>query len=526
MNGKRFALFCSLALIGLLPLLPVQAENAESGKPENHPPAPSKAETPAKPKDEPKEPKDNLSKTEGSVTINGVAISYTATAGTLVLKNEKDEKPRASFFFVAYTRKDATNLSQRPVTFSFNGGPGSSSVWMHLGLLGPKRVFLKDDGSLPPPPFHLVNNDFSLLDETDLVFIDPVSTGYSRPAQGEDARQFHGVETDIESVGEFIRLYTTRYERWNSPKFLIGESYGTTRAAGLAGHLENRYGMYLNGIMLISSVLHFQTISFNPGNDLPYILYLPTETATAWYHKKLPPDLQGDRAKALAESERFALGDYASALLQGAALPPAQRQHIVQTLARLTGVSEDYVDRANLRLNSSQYSKELLRDQRRIVGRYDSRLLGEDRNAVGDSPEYDPSFSAALGPFTATLNDYVRRDLKFDSDLPYEILNGRMGSWDFDGYKNRYLDVADTLREAMTHNPYLKVFIASGVYDMATPYLATKYTADHMELPVELRTNLSTGQYSAGHMLYLDAKVLVQLKADLAGFIRAAAPRN
>ena len=484
----------------------------------------NKSESAEKPKDEKKEPEEKVSKTSGSVLINGKNVPYTATAGTLVLKSEKDDKARASFFYIAYTRSDVTNLNQRPVTFSFNGGPGSSSVWLHLGLLGPKRVLLTEDGHMPPPPFRLVNNDSSLLDETDLVFIDPVSTGFSRAAQGQDARQFHGVEEDIESVGEFIRLYITRNERWASPKFLIGESYGTTRAAGLSGHLENRYGMYLNGIILVSSVLHFQTIGFNPGNDLPYILYLPTETATAWYHKKLPPDLQADRSKALAEAEKFSYNEYSLALLQGSSLANAERQRVVSKIARLTGISEEYVDRANLRINSARFSKELLRDRRQTTGRYDSRFVGTDEDATGDAPDYDPSYTEVFGAFTATLNDYVRRELKFESDLPYEILNGKVWPWDFGEYKNKYLNVADTLRESMIHNPYLKVFVACGIYDMATPYLAAKYTVDHMQMPEKLRSNLTMGQYPSGHMLYLDQPSLAQLKKDLSKFIRSAYP--
>jgi carboxypeptidase C (cathepsin A) len=470
-----------------------------------------------------KEPKDELSETTNSVTINGVSVKYNAMAGTLVIKDEEG-KARVSFFFVAYTRLDATNAGERPVTFSFNGGPGSSSVWLHLGVLGPRRVFLKEDGSLPPPPFRLIDNQYSLLDESDLVFIDPVSTGFTRAVPGEDARKYHGVDQDLQSVGDFIRLYTTRYKRWDSPKFLIGESYGTTRAAGLSGYLENRFGMYLNGIALVSSVLDFSTISFNAGNDLPFVLYLPTETAVAWFHKKLPPDLQADRKKALMESEQYALGDYSRALVQGSALSAPDRQRVIKEVARLTGLSGDYVDRANLRVHASRYFKELLRQERLIIGRYDARRTGTDLDAAGESAEYDPSFTSVLGPFTATLNDYVRRELKFESDLPYEVLTGKVQPWDFNDARNHYLDVAETLRRAMTHNPYLKVFVANGYYDMATPYLATRYTFDHMGLPPNLQTNVSMGYYEAGHMMYVNQPSLAALKHDLAAFIRSALP--
>jgi carboxypeptidase C (cathepsin A) len=470
-----------------------------------------------------KEPKDELSETTNSVTVNGVEVKYKATAGTIVIKDEEG-KALVSFFFVAYTSLDQTNVSERPLTFSFNGGPGSSSVWLHVGLLGPRRVYLKEDGGMPPPPFRLVNNDQSLLDKTDLVFIDPVSTGFTRTLPGEDPSKYHGVDQDLRSVGDFIRLYATRYNRWLSPKFLIGESYGTTRAAGLAGYLEDRYGMYLNGIMLVSAVLDFSTISFNPGNDLPYIFFLPTETATAWFHKKLAPDLQADRAKALSEAEEFALGPYTLALMQGDTLPKDQRASIVKEVARLTGLSEDYVDHANLRVRAGQFFKELLRNERLTVGRYDSRVTGEDYNSVGETPEYDPSYASALGPFAATFNDYVRRDLKFESDLPYEVLTGKVQPWDFSQARNRYLDIAENLREAMTQNPYLKVFVANGHYDLATPYLATRYTFDHMGLPPDLRGNVSMGYYDAGHMMYLNTPSRVALKEDLARFIRSSVP--
>lgn len=523
---KRFnlaaVLLCFSLAIGLRAAPASGQKKPDSAKMPAAEKKPEEKKEEAKPNDS-KEPHDELSVTTNTVTIEGKSVKYRATAGTIVMKDEEG-KPHVSFFFVAYTSLENTNASDRPITFSFNGGPGSSSVWLHMGLLGPRRVFLKEDGGLPPPPFRLVNNDDSLLDESDLVFIDPVSTGYTRTVPGEDAHKYHGVDQDLESVGDFIRLYTTRYKRWDSPKFLIGESYGTTRAAGLSGYLENRFGMYLNGIVLVSSVLNFQTLSFSPGNDLAYILYLPTETAVAWYHKKLPPDLQADRSKALEESEHYALGEYARALQSGSALPKPEREGVVKELARLTGLSEDYVDRANLRIRASRYFSELLRDQRLIVGRYDARMTGPNLDATADTPDYDPSFTSVLGPFTATLNDYIRRDLKFESDLPYEILTGKVQPWDYNDARNRYLDVATTLADAITHNPYLKIFVANGYYDMATPYQATRYTFDHLGLPENLRANISMGYYDAGHMMYVNQPSLAKLKKDLAGFIRASLP--
>ncbi len=504
------------------------AMRGADGKPPAHAADAKKADEPKKEEtksaaSDSKEPKDELSETTNSVTIDGKVIKYKATAGTIVMRDE-EKKPHVSFFFIAYTRLGTDDSSRRPVTFSFNGGPGSSSIWLHLGLLGPRRARLQEDGSLPPPPFHLIDNEYSLLDESDLVFIDPVSTGFTRAIPVDEARKYHGVDQDLESVGDFIRLYTTRYKRWDSPKFLIGESYGTTRAAGLSGYLEDHYGMYLNGIALVSSVLDFSTISFNAGNDLPYILYLPTETAVAWYHKKLPADLQANRERALAESEHYALGDYSHALMQGSALTASERRRVAQEVARLTGLSEEYVDLSNLRVRASRYFKELLRDDRLVLGRYDARLTGPDLDPTAGGADYDPSFVSVLGPFSATFNDYVRRELKFESDLPYEVLTLKVQPWDYDDARNHYLDMAQTLADTMTHNPYLKVFVANGYYDMATPYLATRYTFDHAGLPPNLRANVSMGYYDAGHMMYVNQPSLAKLKTDLSAFIHSSLP--
>ena len=480
------------------------------------------AKTP--PKKDPKDPKDELVESAHSVTVNGNEIKYTATTGTIVMK-EEDGKARASFFFVAYIREGVTNLSARPLTFSFNGGPGSASVWLHLGILGPRRVRMNDDGTPPPPPYSLVDNEYSLLDQTDLVFIDPISTGFSRAVPGEDPKRFHGVDGDIKSVGEFIRLYTTRYKRWLSPKFLIGESYGTTRAAGLSGHLQEALGMNLNGIMLVSAVLDFQTISFNPGNDLPYIVFLPTYTASAWYHKKLPADLQRDLQQTLKQSEQFAMNDYTVALAKGDSLTGSERTRIIQQVARFTGLSTNFVYKSKLRINIFNFAKELLRDQDKTVGRFDSRYTGLDRDGVGDTFDYDPSYAAVQGPYTAALNDYVRRELKYESDLPYEVLTGNVRPWNYGEYQNRYLNVAETLRRSITQNPHLKVMVANGYYDLATPYLATDYTFNHLILDPSLRGNITMTYYEAGHMMYSHKPSLVKLKKDLAAFIESALPK-
>src|SRR5467141_2223260 len=488
-------------------------------------PQPEKAAE--KPKDDkkPPVPEEKIVQSKHSLKIGGQEIKYTATAGTILLKLE-DGTPKASVFYIAYTKDDVGDTAKRPVTFTFNVGPGAASIWLHLGAFGPRRVEMGDAGALLPPPYRLVDNEYSLLDATDLVFIDPVSTGYSRAVPGEPPRQFHGIEEDIQSVGDFIRLYATRNKRWGSPKFLAGESYGTTRAAGLSGYLQQRYGMYLNGIILISSILNFQTAEFDTGNDLPYILYLPTYTAIAWYHKKLPADLQGDLHKAIEESRKFAVGEYADALMAGDALPAPRRSEITQKLARLTGLSPDYIERTNLRIEIMRFTKELLRSERRTIGRIDARFTGIDRDAAGEHPEFDPSIAAIIGPYAGMLNDYVRNDLKFDSDLPYEVLTSRVRPWNYAPYENRYVDVAETLREAMTQNPFLHVFVAKGYYDLATPFFAADYTFDHLGLDPTLRTHLSGAYYEAGHMMYVHAPSLAKLKADIAQFIKSSTAAN
>jgi len=484
----------------------------------------------------PPEPADRFVVTQHRVRVGGRDLAYTATTGTLVLREETEkkgeqegvsegEKPRASVFFVAYTLRDVADASRRPVTFSFNGGPGSSSVWLHLGALGPRRVVMEDAGKATQPPFRLTDNEFTLLDETDLVFVDPVSTGFSRPVAGEKAKEFHNFKKDIESVGDFIRLWCTRNRRWPSPKLLIGESYGTTRAAGLSGYLQERHGMYLNGIMLVSSVLDFQTLEFLPTNDLPSIVYLPSYTATAWYHGRLAPELQKDLRATLDQAEAFATGEYATALLKGSALGTAAREAIAAKVARFTGLSQDYVERSNLRPEIMRFCKELLRDERRTVGRLDSRFTGVERDAAGAEIATDPSFAPILGPYTATLNDYVRGELQYESDLPYEVLSFKTNeAWRFNEHENKFVEVVETLRAAMAANPHLRVFVANGYFDLATPYFATEHTFHHLGLPDELTANVSMGYYEAGHMMYVHPDSLAKLKRDLAAFVRSALP--
>jgi carboxypeptidase C (cathepsin A) len=432
------------------------------------------------------------------------------------------EKARAEVFFIAYTLDDAPGKAQRPVTFSFNGGPGSSSVWLHLGLLGPKRVELDDEGVASPPPYRLVENDFSILPQTDLVFIDPVGTGYSRMIEGEKVKEYHDYKRDLESVGQFIRMYCSRYLRWSSPKYLIGESYGTTRASGLAGHLIERYGMYLNGVMLISVALDFQTFRFDTTNDLPPILFLPTYASTAWYHKKLAPELQKMKLRALLdEVEAFAAGEYAAALFQGAKLPEPERKKVAKTLARYTGLSVEYIERTDLRIEIFRFCKELLRGEHRTVGRLDSRYVGFDRDAAGEQFEFDPGFAAIYGAYAATMNDYVRGDLKFEKDLPYEILKGLYLEWGWGEFANRFASVGETLRKAMSMNPHMRVLVANGYFDFATPHFASDYTFNHLGVDPSLRKNITVSYYEAGHMMYVHKPSIERLSEALRAFVAA-----
>jgi len=511
-----------------------------------------------KSKEEEKEPPPSV--TEHTLTVGGKTVHYRATAGYMVMrdwsekkkpegsddeksreatqspspakegdkskdKESKDEpKQKAKVFYVAYTRTDIGNdPSKRPITFSFNGGPGSASVWLHLGALGPRRTELTDRGEAPLAPYHLVDNEATWLDATDLVFIDPVSTGYSRSAAGEDPKQFHGFKEDLASVGDFIRLYTSRNTRWASPKFIIGESYGTTRAAGLSDYLQERYGFYVNGIILVSSVLDFSSIRFAAGNDRPYPLYLPSYTAAAWYHKKLPQDLQSKPlAEVLRESENFASNKYLLALNRGDQLEENQRKEIASNLARLTGLPADTIAQWNLRIPARRFFFDLLKDRNRSIGRYDARFTGIRYEPGTEEYDFDPSYEAVLGPYCAMMNDYVRRELKFESDLPYEMI-ADVRPWNFANVaQNQYLDVAEDLRKAMSRNPYLKLWVCCGYYDLATPYYAAENVLHGMELDPSIRGNLRLTFYEAGHMIYINHQSLLQFRKDAADFIQDA----
>lgn len=461
---------------------------------------------------------DNLVETPHQISLDGKMISYKTITGTMVVRDD-DNKDKATIFFIAYVKDGTEDYHDRPVMFCFNGGPGSSSVWLHLGAFGPRIVDI-DGVKFDSPPYDLLDNPESLLAVTDLVFIDPVSTGYSRAAPEVDEKEFHGVDEDITSIGSFIRLWTTRYGRWESPKFLAGESYGSTRAARLAGHVHDQYGMYVNGVVLISCVLNFQTLrDDSKGNDLPYVLFFPTYTATAWYHKRLGEDLQSKSLEeVMAEAEHFALHDYATALILGDLLDPAERKQVITKMSQLTGLSEEYIERANLRVAQSHFAIELLKDQNKTIGRFDGRFVGDSLDAQSDAAEYDPSKDAVFGAFTASFYQYVTRELGWKSDLDYRVL-ANVWPWSFNGANNTYLNVGPDLREVMIKNPKLKVLVANGYYDLATTYFANIYTFNHFYLPTNLRNNLSLTFYPSGHMMYIEKDSLKKLNQDIKQFI-------
>ncbi len=456
--------------------------------------------------------------TEGSVAIGGKTVHYKATAGTLPILG-KDGKPTAQVFYISYTQTNNVDASDRPITYCFNGGPGSSSVWLHLGVFGPKRVEFPGDGTTPPrPPGRLIPNEYSLLDVTDLVFIDPVSTGYSRPEQPDKAADFYGQNNDIATVAEFIRLHTTREKRWRSPKFLAGESYGVFRAAGLANYLQSRFNLYLNGLVLVSGVIDFETIRAEGLTDTPYLCFLSAITASAHYHKKLPADLQADFKKAIAESRAFAEGDYARALRLGAALPPAERTAAVAKLARLTGLSTSYIEDHDLRVSAFEFRKQLLKSEGKIIGRFDARVISRDGNAAAATPEFDPSHSLVSGVFSSAMNSYVREDLKCEKDHPYEILTG-VQPWPF-ARTSGYPSTAPDLAAAMKENPHLKIFIQCAWRDLACPPDGILHSVRQLAIPAEIRGNIRVEEYEAGHMLYLNPPDLKKSAIDMKDFIQ------
>jgi carboxypeptidase C (cathepsin A) len=473
-------------------------------------------------------PVDHIVTTTHALKLKTRTLKYEASCGTVVIDEDQEKdgvfegtKPRAQMFFVAYTLQGVKDRASRPILFSFNGGPGSSSVWLHLGIAGPKRIPC-DAMGLPLWPHRLVDNEHTLLGQTDLVFIDPIGTGFSRMVEGEKTKEFHDYQRDIESVGEFIRLYLSRNNRWNSPKFLMGESYGTTRAAGLSNHLQQKHGIALNGIALVSCAIEFQTILFDHGNDLPYVIYLPTYAATAWYHQALSPALQKKSlASVVAAAEQFANGDYHVALLKGARLSRKEREQIADQLSLYSGLSREFVLDCNLRVSDQRFFKELLRSRGRTVGRLDSRFIGYDKDSAGDNIETDASFNALLQSYSSCINQYLRDDLKFTQSHPYNVIASLWDKWSYKEFTNKYVNVGDSLRQAMHGNPEMKIYVASGYYDLATPHASGDFTLAHLGLHESLRKNIQIRYFESGHMMYVHKASLEQMSKDLIQFTKA-----
>ncbi|HEY4054533.1 MAG TPA: peptidase S10 [Terriglobales bacterium] len=460
--------------------------------------------------------------THHQVSLNGKTLKYTAIAGRLPIKRD-DGKIEAEMFFVSYSL-DGQDLSKRPLTFAFNGGPGSASVWLHMGALGPRRVVLKPDGSLPSAPYRFEDNPYTLLDKSDLVLVDAIGTGFSRAETAEISKKFWSLKGDIEAFSEFIRLYVSRNDRWSSPLFLLGESYGTTRSAGIAGKLAEQ-GIAFSGITLLSTVLDFETLADSKTNDEPYIFLVPSFTMVAGYHHKLAPDLEQDMTKARQESEQWAATEYRAALAKGDALTPEERQKTIEQMARFTGLSKDIIDQANLRIDVPKFTHYLLIDQKLRVGRLDGRYTGPDPDGLMDTPFYDPTEANILPPFTAVFNNYVRSELGYKSDMPYYVFAqqaGFEGKWDWGSAGDGFPDTASALRRALARNQYLKVLVMEGYYDLATPYFAVNYTMDHLDLMPKYRSQISYATYEAGHMVYLPIDGLKKMKNDEAEFVDKA----
>jgi carboxypeptidase C (cathepsin A) len=469
--------------------------------------------------------KEESSVTEHSIRIGGQTIPYKATASFTQLKNEKGDVT-GLLYSAAYTRSDVKDMSARPVAFLYNGGPGSATMWLHMGAFGPKRVATVDGSFTPPAPYKLVDNTETLLDKTDLVFIDAMGTGYSHATCKGQEKDFYGVDEDVEAFGQFIETYLNRNDRWNSPKFLIGESYGTFRSAALGNYLQNHYTVHLNGIALISSVLDLSSLSFLAGDDRSYIYYLPSYAAVAWYHKVLR-DRPADVAAFIGEARKYAQGEYAAALYKGAELTASEKAAVAKRVSYFTGLSEEYLVKADLRVNLSQFRAELQRKSGLTTGRIDARFTGYTYDLLEENAQGDPQGPAVGGAYTALINMYNHDELKFGKELVYHNTANAFGSWNWKRKNERggfpgTPNVGPDLAQAMLTNPKMQVQVENGYYDLATPFFATEFTMEHLELPEALQKNIKEDYYTAGHMMYLHDEDRVSLHKQLAGFIDRA----
>jgi carboxypeptidase C (cathepsin A) len=458
-----------------------------------------------------------------SIVVDGQTIEYDAVVGSIILR-DNTESATAELFYTGYFRTDIPDSSRRPLIFAYNGGPGSASFWLHMGIMGPRRVVTPNVGQQAPPPYPLEDNEYTLLDVADIVMVDPVGTGFSRPAGEAKGEDFWGLDEDARSLTQFIRRFLSENERWNSPRYLLGESYGTTRSAVLARHLQGA-NIDLNGIVLVSAVLDFNTIRFPPGAQVPYIVNVPAYAVTAAYLDALPGGTPTDLEGFMAEVEEWALTDYATTLLAGGAVDPAQRTRVLDQMHQYTGLDRDFLDRADLRVSAPEFEKELLRDQGLVVGRLDARFTGPTGDLLGTRPEHDPQSTAISSAYTSAFNTYVREELGYDGDReyvpsgmarPWKWERGGGGGFGFSGTPN----VAPDLATAIRRNPNLEVLLVNGIYDLATPYFAAVWTMDQMGLPPDLRDNIQRADFAAGHMMYVEQSLLPQWKQTLAGFIR------
>jgi carboxypeptidase C (cathepsin A) len=517
---KRWLLWTMIAmvLLGLASRAAAQVPQRETRPPEIK----------ALPAPDATPPKEEFSVTEHVLRVGGQVIPYKATAGTTLLRDEKGE-PTGLIYAVAYTRSDVKDLSLRPISFFYNGGPGSPSMWLHMGAFGPRRVATMDGTFTPPAPYKLVDNTESLVDKTDMVFIDAMGTGYSRAVGKAQNKDFYGIDEDLQAFAQFITTYVSRNDRWNSPKFLVGESYGTFRSAALGNYLQNQMSMHLNGIVLISSVLDLSTLTFSPGDDRPYIYYLPSYAAVAWYHKVLK-NPSADLAAFLEDARAYARGEYASALFKGNRLTDAEKAAFAKKLSAYIGLSEDYLVKANLRVTLGQFNVELQRSRGLTTGRIDARFTGYTADLLAETSQGDPEGPAVGGAFTAMLNVYNHNELKFGQDKTYLGRAVGTGEWNwrrqpsgrsggggggFPGAPNVGADLA----QAMITNPRLLVQVENGYYDMATPFFATEFTMGHLGLPADLQSHIALDYYAAGHMMYLHDESRVKLHDNISAFI-------